>query len=47
MEKHCDFLKEHCRLCGKSPKRDGRDYSKELFEAALREKVHVNITNWY
>ena len=48
MEKHCDFLKKHCRLCDKNLKRDGRDYSKELFEAVPSEKVrHVNIANWY
>ena len=45
MEKHCDILKIHFRLCGKNLKRDGRDYSKELFEAVLSEKVHVNIAN--
>ena len=43
MEKHCDFLKKHCRLCGKNLKRNGRDHEKELFEAVLSEKVHVNI----
>ena len=43
MEKHCDFLKKRCRLCGKNLKRNGRDYSKELFEAVLSEKVHVDI----
>ena len=43
MEKHRDFLKKHCRLCGKNLKRNGRDHGKELFEAVLREKVHVKI----
>ena len=45
MEKHRDFLKKHCRLCGKNLKRKGREYGKELFEAVLSEKVHVNIAN--
>ena len=45
MEKHRDFLKKHRRFCGKNLKRIGRDYSKELFEAVLSEKVHVNIAN--
>ena len=40
------LIKKHCRLCGKNLKRDGRDYSKELFEAVLSEKVrHVNMAN--
>ena len=43
MEKHRDFLKKHCRLYGKNLKRSGRDHRKKLFEAVLREKVHVNI----
>ena len=48
MGKHCDFLTKHYRLCGKNLKKDGRDYSKELFEAVLSGKVrHVNIENWY
>ena len=47
MEKHWDFLKKHCRLCRKNLKRNGRDYNKELFEAVLIDKVHVNIANWY
>ena len=43
MDKHRDFLKKHCRLCGKNLKRNGRDHGKELFEAVLSEKVHVNL----
>ena len=31
------------RLCGRNLKRNGRDHGKELFEAVLSEKVHVNI----
>ena len=45
MEKHRDFLKKHCRLCGKNLKRNGREYGKGLFEAVLSEKVHVNLAN--
>ena len=41
MEKHCDFLKKHRRLCGKNLKRNDRDYSKELFEAVFSEKVQI------
>ena len=44
IEKHRDFLKKPCRLCGKNLKRNGRDHRKELFEAVLSEKVHVNKT---
>ena len=43
MEKQRDFLKKHSRLCGKNLKWNGRDHEKELFEAVLSEKVHVNI----
>ena len=45
MENHIDFLKKHCRLCGKSLKRNGKDYGKALFEKVLGEKLHVNVTN--
>lgn len=45
MGKHRDFLKKHCKLCGKNLKRNGRKYRKELFRKVLGEKVHVNITN--
>ena len=45
MEKHRDFLKKHCRLCGKNLKRNGREYGKELFKGVLSEKVYVNISN--
>ena len=45
MEMHRDFLKKHCRLCGKNLKRNGRKYEKELFQKVLGEKVHVDITN--
>ena len=45
MEKPRDFLKKHCRLCGKNLKRNGREYGKELFKGVLSEKVHVNIAN--
>ena len=27
---------KHCRLCGKNLKRDGRDYSKELFDLVMK-----------
>ena len=43
MVKQLDFLKKHRRLCGKNLKRNGGDHEKELFEAVLSEKVHVNI----
>jgi len=42
MENHRDFLKKHCRLCGKSLKRNGKDYGKALFEKVLGEKLLVN-----
>ena len=45
MENHINFLKKHCRLRGKSLKRNGKDYGKALFEKVLSEKLHVNITN--
>ena len=45
MENHIDFLKKHCRLCGKSLKRNGKVYGKALFEKVLGEKLQVNITN--
>ena len=45
MEKHRDFHKKHCILCGKNLKRNGREYGKELFKGVLSEKVHVNIAN--
>ena len=45
MEKHRDFLKKHCRLCGKNLKRNGRDHGKELFEAVLRN-IAANDTSY-
>jgi len=45
MEKHRDFLKKHCRLCGENLKRNGREYGKELFKGVLSENVYVNISN--
>ena len=34
MEKHCDFFKKHCRLCGKKGMAEiaARNYSKRLSE---------------
>lgn len=44
MDRHLVFLSKHCRLCGKSLKKNSKNYGKAASEKVLYERFQVDIT---